>query len=508
MILNTLKIKTKLWLLFFVILIFFVVALFFILFDSDIEFKLTLTEKIILVSIVFFNAFLIYIATHSIAEPFTSLRKALDSASKGDFTTELITHSDDEIGQVIKSYNDMRLRLNASLDNDERQEEELKRALTQVSTFASIVDEQRNLYLHMLSSIGNSIIITDPNRTIMIHNKVAEDMFGLNPTDIQGKKVEEIVKFVYKDKTPLEYDIWQQAFTTRKVMRLYSDIFILNKNNETVAVSATISPIIDQKNDCDGIIITIRDTSIQRQLEETRVSFISVASHQLRTPLTSMRWFTEMLLNGDAGKITKKQKEFIDLIYQGTNRMINLVNLLLQIARVEAHRLKIAPAPTDLKKMTLDVGNVLKANFDEKSLKLKVIANPDPLPQIAMDPDILWQVVLNLLSNAIRYSPQKGTITVSATVKNDIVEYVVKDQGIGIPEAEKDKIFQKFFRAHNALQAVPEGSGLGLSLVKSLVEGWSGKIWFESQENKGTSFFVTIPLKGMQAKEGDVSIAV
>jgi signal transduction histidine kinase len=122
--------------------------------------------------------------------------------------------------------------------------------------------------------------------------------------------------------------------------------------------------------------------------------------------------------------------------------------------------------------------------------------------------DILWQVIQNLLTNAIRYSQRKAQIIVSLSLRDDMVLCSVQDTGIGIPKDEQSRIFEKFFRASNAFHMVPEGTGLGLSLIKSIVDDWGGKVWFETEENKGTSFYFTIPKAGVKAREGDVGIAV
>lgn len=245
-----------------------------------------------------------------------------------------------------------------------------------------------------------------------------------------------------------------------------------------------------------------------KKLNDAKTGFISVASHQLRTPLTSMRWFSEMLLAGDAGEINEQQQSFVQRIYEGTARMVDLVNLLLQIARVEAGRVRIVPKPIDLRSTTEEVLQTIKTSIDAKSQKVEIKVNPDPFPAIPLDKEVIWQVIQNLLTNANRYSPKDGTVFISIVQKGREIEYSVKDQGIGIPEDQRNRIFEKFFRAENALRSVPEGSGLGLNLVKLLVEGWNGKIWFESEVGQGTTFFFTIPLEGMKAKAGEVGIEV
>jgi signal transduction histidine kinase len=150
----------------------------------------------------------------------------------------------------------------------------------------------------------------------------------------------------------------------------------------------------------------------------------------------------------------------------------------------------------------------LKANLDAKSHKVTIASDPSDLSPVPVDQEIFWQVVQNLLSNSIRYSPEGSVITVSMVKKGDVIEYSVKDRGIGIPDEEKPRIFEKFYRAENALKYVPEGSGLGLALVRSLVEGWGGRIWFESKEGQGTTFTFTLPVSGMERRQGEVSIAI
>lgn len=175
--------------------------------------------------------------------------------------------------------------------------------------------------------------------------------------------------------------------------------------------------------------------------------------------------------------------------------MIHLVNLLLQIARVEAGKSKVKPVPLDLRDTTQEVVDLLKISLEAKSQKVAIQVDPDPFPLVSMDREVIYHVIQNLLSNANRYSPRKSVIEIAIMKKGNGVEYSIRDHGIGIPKRQQRRIFEKFFRADNALKLTPEGSGLGLFLVKSFVEGWGGKIFFESAEGKGTTFFFTIPAK-------------
>jgi len=181
---------------------------------------------------------------------------------------------------------------------------------------------------------------------------------------------------------------------------------------------------------------------------------------------------------------------------------------LLQIARVEAGRVIIEPRPSDLKEVTKNIISIFDSVVESKKQKIEIIIDPEPLPKIFLDKDMVGQVIQNLVSNSIRYSPKEGLIKIKIIAREDFVEFSIRDKGIGIPKNQQDKVFEKFFRATNALKAVPEGSGLGLSLVRLLVEGWGGKTWFESSEFDGSVFYFTIPMTGMKRQKGEVKLAV
>lgn len=463
-------------------------------------------------------SFLTYwIIRQVIMKPLVSLAAIATQFGNNDFSKRFLVTSDDEIAKLGGAFNDMANNIQASqarlearvLDRTHELDETnklMKSTLERVSQLKKFSDDQSALYQLMLESIGDAVVVLDEHKIITLVNSAGEHLLGGTQAQLIGKKVDDIVKFTFQDESEhFEKTEWSKALGTSNLTRLNIGMNLVGRSGKPIPVSATIAPIVSNDKNV-GTIITIRDVREERELDETRTSFVSVASHQLRTPLTSMRWFSEMLLEGDAGQLTEQQRHFVESIYESTDRMTSLVTLLLQIARVEGKRLRVDPKPTNLRFHTNDVVLALRPMLDAKGQTVEIYSEPEILPEIPIDQAIMWQVVQNLLTNANRYAPKDSVITVRIIQKNDIIEYSVSDKGIGIPDKEKGRIFEKFYRADNALHAVPEGSGLGLALVHSLVLGWGGTIWFESIEGQGTTFYFTIPLKGMEKKEGEVSI--
>lgn len=463
-------------------------------------------------------SFLTYwIIRQVIMKPLLSLAAIATQFGNNDFSKRFLVKSDDEIDKLGEAFNQManniqaaQARLEARVLDRTRELDETKKlmksTLERVSQLKKFSDDQSALYQLMFESIGDAVIVLDEHKIITLVNSAGEHLLGGTQGQLIGKKVDAILKFTFQDESEhFEKAEWSRALGTSNLTRLSIGMNLVGRSAKPIPVSATISPIVSNYKNV-GTIITIHDVREERELDETRTSFVSVASHQLRTPLTSLRWFSEMLLEGDAGQLTEQQRHFVESIYGSADRMTSLVTLLLQIARVEGRRLKVDPKPTNLRFHTNDVVLALRPLLDAKGQTVDIQSDPEILPEIPIDQAIMWQVVQNLLTNANRYAPRDSVITVRIVQKSDLIEYSVSDKGIGIPDKEKGRIFEKFYRAENALHAVPEGSGLGLALVHSLVLGWGGTIWFESTEGQGTTFYFTIPLKGMEKKEGEVSI--
>lgn len=230
-------------------------------------------------------------------------------------------------------------------------------------------------------------------------------------------------------------------------------------------------------------------------IESIKSDFVSLASHQLRTPLSAVKWYAEMLMAKKHGDLSDKQQQYLREIYQSNQRAINLVNDLLDVSRIQEGQIHLELRPAKIEHVieeTID-GFASAAAASNITVNFEVINGP--LPAVEVDQEKLKRVIVNLLSNSVKYTPQHGTVRI--TVQKDPGQFTISviDTGVGIPQEDQKRVFDKFFRSPNVIKLAPDGTGLGLFIAKSLIEAMGGKIGFRSEEGHGTTFNFTLPLK-------------
>lgn len=353
-----------------------------------------------------------------------------------------------------------------------------------------------------VDNASDDIIITDSEGIVLYTNPSSEKVTGYSCDEAFGKKAGSLWGGLMDKK------FYQEMWKTIKVDKkpFSGEINNKRKNGEKYVAEIQISPILGKDNNVKFFVGIERDITKAKEVDRMKTEFISLASHQLRTPLSSMKWFAEMLINGDAGKLNQKQDEYIKDIYKSNERMIALVGSLLNISRIESGRIIIDPKSTNLEELVNDVAKEIKNAIDTKQQKL--IINVDPrLPKINVDFKLIREVYKNLLANAVKYTPTKGAISITLSKKEADILSEISDNGYGIPISEQNKIFEKFYRGTNILKFETDGTGLGLYLAKAIVDSSGGKIWFKSIEGKGTTFTFSLPLGGSKPKAGEVSIS-
>jgi len=241
--------------------------------------------------------------------------------------------------------------------------------------------------------------------------------------------------------------------------------------------------------------LEIRRREEIEKIDKAKSEFISIASHQLRTPLTAVKGYISMILEGTYGQLTEKQAEPLDNVYQSNERLIRLVNDLLNLSRLDAGKIEFSPELTSLEKMVSSIVKELRINAEKKGLYMKVIKPSESLPKIMADQDKLRQVILNIVDNAIKYT-KKGGITLELKKLDEQEEVKVSDTGEGMDGRELNSLFQMFSRATAGTQLHAEGAGLGLYVAKQFIEMHGGKIWAESKgKGKGSTFIIQLPIK-------------
>lgn len=231
----------------------------------------------------------------------------------------------------------------------------------------------------------------------------------------------------------------------------------------------------------------------KEQLGSLQSDFITLASHQLRTPLSGMRWMLELLMKPRTGPLNKKQKDYLAKIYNSNDRMIALVNDLLEVTRLDQGDDQIYLQPTDLVQVVRGLVKEKEAQVKEKHLTVAFTVEEEPFPLVMTDPNRIKQAMGNILANAISYTPNGGSVTIDLKTEGEWVQCSVKDTGVGIPKDQQQNVFSKFFRGNNVLKFETVGTGLGLYITRAFIEASGGKIWLESEENKGTTMFFTLP---------------
>lgn len=264
--------------------------------------------------------------------------------------------------------------------------------------------------------------------------------------------------------------------------------------NEKIAALGALTNDLD----VSAQMLIRRDVALTRaterleDLDSVKSEFISVAAHQLRTPLSAIKWTLSLLLDGDAGAVTPEQKELFEKASQSNERMIRLIEDMLTVTRIESGKATFVSVPVSLGDILAGIIQEISANAKDKGLT--VILSPIPQHRTILgDAEKLRSMFQNLLENATRYTPKGGTITATLLQKEHMIEVQVSDTGIGIPEKQRMNIFSKFFRADNAVKTVTDGTGLGLYVAKTIAERHHGSLRFESTEGKGTTFFITLP---------------
>lgn len=285
----------------------------------------------------------------------------------------------------------------------------------------------------------------------------------------------------------------------RTLETISDELTIAIQNALSIQEVKELNETLQQK--IDEATRELRHSNAQlRRLDETKDEFISMASHQLRTPLTSIKGYLDMILEGDAGEINESQRKFLTEAFASSDRMVHLINDFLNVSRLQTGKFAIEKRPNDIEKIVKQEVDSLKLSAEQRKLKFKLSIAGD-VPKLMLDEAKIRQVIMNFADNAIYYSKPDTEILVSVALDGNRAEVMVKDTGIGVPKDEQGRLFGKFFRATNARNQRPDGTGVGLYLAKRVILGHGGDVIFSSEEGKGSTFGFWLPISKLEVKD-------
>ena len=362
---------------------------------------------------------------------------------------------------------------------------------------ARLFFEERNQREAIMNNLIDGIIVSDEFSKIILMNPPAENLLGVKLEEIgdlvitpsilkQKPKFAALVEVMYPETAPYTSNS-QRLFGGR------ATIMNIDISKPKRSLEMTMLHILDQEGGSIGFLKILHDLTREQLVEKRKMEFISIAAHQLRTPLSKIKWSLGRILDGDEGKLTKSQEVLLKESYKTGESMIDLLKGLLDAVRIEEGEYFHKP-------VLRDVGDVVRdtvESVEELAKNRNVILTfnkEEGLPEISIDSESMSVAIQNIVENAIHYTPTGGKVTISVKHVDSNIEIIIKDTGIGIPKEDYPRIFTKFYRAKNALLLETEGSGLGLFIAQNIIQAHGGKIWFESEEKKGSTFYVTIPI--------------
>jgi len=359
----------------------------------------------------------------------------------------------------------------------------------------------------ILESVGEGLIVTDQFQKIAMINRGVSEILGWDEEKVLGESLYEnfMLQTEKGEKYPTEERL-TSSIQQGKALRLsLSDsVFIANKSGKLIPVTITTTPI-KLEGKLIGTVTTFENITKDAAIDKAKSEFVSLAAHQLITPLTAILWNLESVRPETLPNEASKVEDPVSMAYNQATSMAALVNQFLNVSRIELGKLSISPEPIDMTAIVSSIVAEQQVIASQKKITIKMEFDKG-LPKIQLDKVLIRVVVQNLVSNALKYSNNNGKVVISVTKTKQSVLLSVKDSGIGIPLAQQPQLFTKLFRAENVLTNGSEGNGLGLYLVKSIVSLMKGEISFSSIENEGTTFTVTIPLKGMKKQLGTRSL--
>jgi len=396
------------------------------------------------------------------------------TSSDGDaFTTEDLNHLSAFADQAAVAASNARLY------------EQLVQEQRQTAQLYQHVEERRNQLEAILRGIGDGVLVADPALNLLLMNPVATRIFHVKPDVTSSLPLSEVIP--HQDLT----SIFQDALHSEEGA-IVREISLSSAGDDGEATyQALASPILSTGGKVRGVVTVLRDITTQKELERMKSNFLSVVSHELKTPLHSIKGFVDIILMGKTGQVNETQADFLGTVRDQTAHLQNLIDDLLEFSRLDSGQVKLHLVEVSLAEVATAVTDKLKPLADQGQIQIVNRVGSD-IPTIEADRMRIEQVLTNLVENAIRFTPPSGAVTLGAADLGEEVQVAVSDTGIGIPAADLTRIFDRFYQVDDSSTRHYSGAGLGLTICKHIIEYHHGRIWAESEEGKGSTFFFVL----------------
>lgn len=409
---------------------------------------------------------------YRIFKPLDTLLKGTQTLSGGNLNFRIDIRSGDEFEDVGSSFNIMA--------------EKLQQAIIKLENEKGLMSAEASTLSTILSSIIDGIIAVDLSKRIALVNKAAETITGFTEAELKGQSIEQALHFFDDTEEVFSKAYCQPSF--QKTLKL------VGKNGKQAKVNILTTEVTEGIQTNLSCILILHDLSALAELEQMKLDFVSMASHELKTPLTNIIGYLSVFMDENRLKIPKEEAELLDRALVSSRVLLTLIENILSVNKIERDQLSVATLPLDYQDLLTKAVEDLQNQAKLKNITLTFATPQPPLPKVMADQVRILEVINNLIANAINYTNAGGEVTVSTQTNPTEVITTVSDTGIGIPKEAIPHLFNKFFRVTSQLRASTKGTGLGLFISKSIIQKLGGKIWVESEAGKGSKFHFSLPL--------------
>lgn len=458
--------------------------------------NLTLLLKIlaILTLVVIPSTLIVWFLIHVlIIKPILNLNKVSKVIASGNLAQRIKIEAIDEIGELSYNFNTIINNLASGLQHMANLLRDEKKKEKQLADNYAELDKAKAKDEALLTSIGDAVIAIDDHHKIILFNKAASKMLGIDPIKVIGQPYNSFLKFFKEtDRSPTADFI---SLTLKGEKLVENNRTTLQRfDGKTVPILHTTSPFFDSQDKIAGVVVVLKDITQERELEKLKDEFVSLASHELRTPMTAIKGLISMVFEGDYGEINPSLKDPLSDIAKSTDRLIQLVNDMLDVSRIEAGRTKFTFTEVSALDLALEVVGMLKPLAMQKNIRLEV--SDSHINKVRADADKVKQILINLINNALKFTDH-GSVVVSFRSYEKYAYISVTDSGIGITKENQARLFGKFSQVSTSQNGRPPGTGLGLYLSREFARKMDGEMWIEhSEEGKGSTFTFALPFAG------------